>query len=276
MIRKIAHIVNPVSVGPSSDLFVAQPIVFEAMRIAREFARDQVEVELFSAQYPEDRGLVPADFQMAPDLTRSVLDLGHFQKRQKLPLLADILDRLYAASDAEYFIYTNADIALLPQFYVAINAFIDGGYDAFVINSRSIPADYQSPAEMALMYAEVGEKQEGHDCFVFRRESCAKYRVGATCVGAPMMDRVFIWNLIYHAKQFKEFKNFHLTFHIGKSNGWEQKEYFDYLMHNQNEAAKVRNDIEKEYGTLNEFSPFTQYPLELNEVDNGAVKEYAA
>jgi hypothetical protein len=272
MIRKIAHIINPVRVAPASALFIAQPIAFESMSMARAFARDQVEVELFSAQYSEDRALVPADFQMTPDLTRSILDLGFFQKEQKLPLLGDILERLYKASNAEYFIYTGADIVLLPQFYVAVNAFIAGGYDAFVVNSRSIPADYQSPAEIALMYAEVGEKQERQDCFVFRRESCAKYKLGAICLGAPLMERVFIWNLIYHARQFKEFKNFHLTFHIGKRAIGEQKEYFDYWAHNQNEATKIRSDIEKEYGSLNELSPFARYPLELNVVDNDAVK----
>jgi hypothetical protein len=33
----IAHIINPVDVGVSSDLFIAQPITFETMRVAREF-----------------------------------------------------------------------------------------------------------------------------------------------------------------------------------------------------------------------------------------------
>ena len=36
----IAHIVNPVKVNKSSDLFIAQPIVFETMRTAAEFAKD--------------------------------------------------------------------------------------------------------------------------------------------------------------------------------------------------------------------------------------------
>jgi len=268
MVRKIAHIINPVSVGPSSDLFVAQPITFETMRIAREFARDQVEATFFSAQYPEDRALVPADFQMTPDLARSVLDLGNFQIRRKLPLLADILDRLYEASDAEYFIYTNVDIALMPQFYAAVNAFIEKGYDAFVINRRTILSKYQSVSEIPLMYAEAGERHEGHDCFVFRREVYSKYKLGAVCIGAPMIGRVFIWNLACHAKQFKEFKKQHLTFHIGNDLTWQREEYFDYFAHNKSEAAKVLMEIEKEHGPFDEFSPFSRYPLEFNVMSN--------
>ena len=49
--REIAHIINPFIVGKSSDLFVAQPLTFETMRIAKEFARDRADVTLFSAQY---------------------------------------------------------------------------------------------------------------------------------------------------------------------------------------------------------------------------------
>jgi len=36
--------------------------------------------------------------------------------RAGLPLLSDILDRLYAATDAEYLIYTGVDIALPTVF----------------------------------------------------------------------------------------------------------------------------------------------------------------
>ena len=72
----IAHIINPVIVDQESDLFVAQPITFETIKATLEFARDQVEVTLYSTQYPEDHPLVPADFQTTPDLDRSILDFG--------------------------------------------------------------------------------------------------------------------------------------------------------------------------------------------------------
>ena len=36
--NSIAHIIHPVMVKPPSDLIIAQPVTFETMRIAREFA----------------------------------------------------------------------------------------------------------------------------------------------------------------------------------------------------------------------------------------------
>src|SRR5712692_535207 len=109
---KLAHLVNPVIVPPTSDLYVAQPITFESMRVAREFARDQVQVTLLSAQFPEDCAMVPPFFHGTRDLNRSILDLRNFRVCRKLPLLKDLLDRLYEESDADYLIYTNVDIAL--------------------------------------------------------------------------------------------------------------------------------------------------------------------
>jgi hypothetical protein len=59
-------------VDKSSDLFAAQPITFETMRIARQFASGQVEVSLFTAQFVEDRSIVPEGFEATADLDRSI------------------------------------------------------------------------------------------------------------------------------------------------------------------------------------------------------------
>ena len=44
--------------------------------------------------------------------------------RRKLPLLADIIERLYENSDAEWLIYTNVDIAVQPHFYESVASII--------------------------------------------------------------------------------------------------------------------------------------------------------
>ena len=36
---KIAHIINPAKIKKTSDLYLAQPVTFETMRIAKEFAK---------------------------------------------------------------------------------------------------------------------------------------------------------------------------------------------------------------------------------------------
>ena len=58
----IAHIVNPVMVDESSDLFWAQPITFETMRKAKQYSEKLVNIELFAAQFPEDRTFIPDFF----------------------------------------------------------------------------------------------------------------------------------------------------------------------------------------------------------------------
>jgi len=109
---RLAHIVNPVAVGETSDLFTAQPITFQTMVEAKRYAAPRVPVELFTAQFAEDRGLAPAEFVATPDLDRSIRDCGDFKQSKKLPLIKDILDRLYEATAAEHLIYTNVDIGV--------------------------------------------------------------------------------------------------------------------------------------------------------------------
>lgn len=259
--RKIAHIINPVVVDQASDLFVAQPITFETMKSAQKFAAGQVAVELFTAQFQEDRNLVPAGFQLTPDLDRSVLDAGVFQKKRKLPLLADILDRLYAATDAEYCIYTNVDIAVQPHFYVAVNALIEKGYDAFVINRRTLEAIYSTPAEIPLMYADIGEKHPGYDCFVFRRDVYPRYQLDGVCLGILWIDDILIWNLVCHAQNFSVFRKLHLTFHLGDSQTWLKKKYSDYYAYNREAARRALAVLERTHGPLQEISGFTQNAL---------------
>ncbi|MCG3119031.1 MAG: hypothetical protein ALAOOOJD_01359 [bacterium] len=259
--RKIAHIINPVVVEQASDLYLAQPITFETMKTAQKFATGQVAVDLFTAQFKEDRILVPAGFQLTADLERSVLDLGTFQKKRKLPLLADILGRLYAATDAEYCIYTNVDIAVQPHFYVAVNALIEKGYDAFVINRRTVDAVYSRPAEIPLMYAEVGEKHPGYDCFVFRRDVFPQYQLDAVCLGILWIDDILIWNLVCHAQNFSVFRKLHLTFHLGDSQTWLKQKYSDYYAYNREAARRALAVLERTHGPLEKIGGFAQNAL---------------
>lgn len=264
--RTFAHIVNPVVVPPSSDLYVAQPVTFETMRIAKDFARGKVEVQLLTTQFPEDRSLVPDDFTATPDLTRSVLDLGSFVQQRKLPLLRDIVERLYNASaGAEYLVFTNNDIGLMPYFYTAVNALIDSGHDALVINRRVVLSDYRTLAEIPLMYAEADKKHPGHDCFVFRRDVFPKYKLGDICVGMPYIGRVMVWNLFCFGKSYKEFKHAHLTFHIGdppmkfQAGGQE-----DYLMHNKSAAGRVAQELKDVGDAETVRAMLAAYPHEFN------------
>ncbi|MDQ1355488.1 MAG: hypothetical protein QG657_5798 [Acidobacteriota bacterium] len=247
----IAHIIHPVIVPSTSDLVIAQPITFETMRTAREFVSNRVDVnvELYAVQYCDEECIsLPGSFIRTRDLTRSVADVGVFRKKRKLALIKDILDILYASCDADYLIYTNVDIALQPYFYQVVADIIRQGHDAFIINRRTIPGHYKSIEEIPLMYAEIGDKHPGWDCFVFGRELYPRFRLGNACIGTDWIGRMMIANMVPLAKQFKVFQDLQMTFHIGDDRVWQTNEFSDYAEHNKEECRKILEEFDKKYG----------------------------
>lgn len=228
--RKIAHIINPFNANPASDLYSAQPITFASMLRAKDEAKNLVEVELLTAQFPEDRNMVADGFRATRDLDRSVLDLATFEKQMKLPLIDDIIRRLFAESDAEYLIYTNVDIGLYPNFYIEVNRFIDQGLDAFIINRRRLDDRFTKVEELPEIYREVGKKHPGFDCFVFHRDLFHEFQLAEVCIGVPFIEITFGQNIFAQAKNYRLFEDEILTFHIGMEifKGRAPKEYFRY------------------------------------------------
>lgn len=237
---KLAHIINPVKVTPASELYVVQPITFETIRVAKEFAKEftkeKVAVELFSICYEEDCGFIPSFFTQVPNLQRSVLDFGQFSKPKKYPLMADVLWALYNASDAEYLIYTNMDISLMPQFYLSVADLLKEGYDALMINRRGISTKYKSIDELPLMYSDYGMPHPGFDCFVFRRELLDKLILENICLGVSFSETALAHNFIAFAEKLKLVDDLHLTFHIGTEVMPPLDE--EYYWHNRNEYEK--------------------------------------
>ncbi len=236
----LAHIVNPVVVPESSDLYTAQPITFESMRRARSRVEHSplVRVSLFSAQYAEDRPQVPDDFHVTPDLDRSILDRYPGIDQRKLPLVEDILQRLYAGSEADYFIYTNVDIVLSKNFYVRVGEIIAQGYDAFSITRRTIPAHFSSIDKLPQIYLEKGLAHPGWDCFVFRRELVPDFRHDDICLGVPPVGRVMLCNCLRFASRFRLFTSEQVTFHIGNDGEWKGKHSEVQIMNTRN-ALKI-------------------------------------
>lgn len=240
---KISHIVNPVKIGESSDLFVAQPITFESMRLAKDFASAQVQVQLLTTQYSEDHSIIPAYFEKTPDLDRSVLDFGTFQVKRKLPLIKDILQRAIDYGDSDYIIYTNVDIALMPHFYSFVHEQIKSGYDSFVINRRTISNRFTRAEQIALMYAEIGNSHPGFDCFVFKRELFNDFVFKNVCIGTTRIGLTLISNLILFSRKFYSFENSDVTFHLGEDQVWLDKRLMDFVEHNEKECIKVLEEL---------------------------------
>lgn len=248
----ISHIVNPVYIADSSrDLYHAQPITFETMKRAAEFSNDECTVELFTVQYEEDRRIIPEYFLKTEDLTRSVLDIKSFKKQRKLPLIKDILDRLYENATGDFLIYSNVDIALQTYFYKFIKRVIEKEeHDAFIINRRTISEKYKDVKDIPLMYGDVGKDHKGWDCFVFKKELYPKFDLGLGVIGQGWIGRILLSNLLLYSKKFKIFEKSHLTFHIGNDKSWKTEEYRDYQDHNMGECKKILDEYEKKNGQL--------------------------
>lgn len=236
MIR-FAHLINPFVAPKTSDLYTAQPITYETMRRARDHAKEVAVVELWSAQYAEDRPAVPAGFTPTPDLEQSVSDIGSFEQPRKYPLIKDLLDRLYAATSAEYLIYTNIDIAVQHHFYAACVEYIEQGHDAFIINRRRISGEYTKVEEIERMQAEKGLPHPGFDCFVFHRDLYPKFVMHNICIGVPFIGITLSQNLFALAHNPKVIDQAYLTWHIGLEI-FKKRAPREYFYHNKQEFDK--------------------------------------
>lgn len=212
---RIAHIVNPFRAPAGSEPAMYQPVTLESIRIAKEFAGAAMQIELYAVCFEEDKEAVPSYFTLLPFLNRSVLDLKKFSRQKKFPFIADVLHALHSASSAEYLMFTNMDIALLPQFYLAINELLRDNCDAVVVNRRCISKKHASLKQLPLMYSDYGKPHPGFDCFIFKRELLPKMHLGNICLGVSFSEVAVLHNLIAYSSRLKLIDDLHLTFHIG-------------------------------------------------------------
>ena len=210
-----AHIINPVKVSEKSDLFYAQLITFESMLKAKNASKHSENITLYTTQFEEDREIIPKGFEVLKNLERSVLDVANFTKKRKLPFIKDILDALYENSNADYFIFTNVDIILMPFFYDTVAEHIEQGHDAVVINRRRVSSKYTSVNELPLIYADAGKPHPGFDCFIFKRESYPAFILDDICVGIPFIGVALAHNIFSFAKNPLPIADSNLTKHIG-------------------------------------------------------------
>ena len=264
---KIAHIVNPVKVEPDnpSHLYTAQPITFQTMINAQEFAKNStlnIDVSLFTAQYPEDREIIPQiGFTVTSNLDKSIHDFVDMKnKSKKLPRVIDIIQKLYDHSDAEFFIYSNADIAVRRNFYVVLGKLISQGFDSLCIHRVDIPKEIPDIGVLDVTMLEIiyrlkGDWHPGHDCFVFRRAIVPNMDCGHVFVGYPPIGAVLKNQIRVNSNKFGEMSSeVNLTFHLGKDQAWlpKSKKNKEYKIINKMLAKELREkkqideDIETE------------------------------
>jgi hypothetical protein len=241
-IIKIAHVVNPlVTTNPASDLTYAQPVTFESMRRAREATT--VQVKHYAACYESDLSAVPADFVLTPLLEQSILDFipaTDCAAGRQLPLLKDILDRLYTtATEADYMVYTNIDIGLFPDFYDEVARYIDEGIDSFTIGRRTLSTEFTSIDLMEEILNQEGTPHYGLCCFVFPRSHYPRFILGNTCIGLQPVGVALAVNLMQQAVKFKNILNERLTFHLGDDRIWNKTLLDRYHLFNERQLDEI-------------------------------------
>lgn len=213
--RRLCHIINPVKVNQSHELYIAQPITFESIKRASALMPEPFKLDLLALHYREDEEIIPDFFQKCLLPEGGIRQFSEFASKPKLPLLREILLTAYMNSDADYFIYTNVDIAVQPHFYRFIQEELNKGLDSFIINRRRIPFGDLSPADLNDLYGIKGKPHPGFDCFIFPRKWIPKMTLGDICTGIPFTEATLAHNLFALSSRFHLFDKEWLTFHLG-------------------------------------------------------------
>ena len=183
-------------------------------------------------------------FTRCEELERSVLDIRSFKVPRRLPLLFDVLEKgSVGCKDDDYLVFTNMDIALMPQFYLTASRLIDVGFEAMTITRRQIPKFDVEPSLTPLMYSEPGISHPGFDCFVFPAGFVRHFVRNDACIGQGKVMRGLIYNLMVQARRFLSLKAAHLTFHLGHDRAWSSPEQWDYYRHNLWEAQRTLDKL---------------------------------
>lgn len=234
---KFAHVVNTVSKEENAELFGVQQVTFNTMVKALEEYTDTAKIAQYAISFSNASDYLPTHFLQLPNLKRDIT--GFFPANKKrLPFLSDIIQSAYDNIEAEYIVFSNIDIALMPFFYTAVEEYINWGHDALVINRRRIPAELIAQRNLNLLYAEVGKIHTGYDCFVLKRSLIKSFIPTNICIGIPTSGNDLFYNIFTFAEKPKLFAHKHLTFHLGMEllKNWGSAEL---VKHNQIEFSKL-------------------------------------
>lgn len=211
---RLAHVINIVPPGTNATLEKEQEITLRCMVNAHEHDRDPGQTQLLAMCFEDEKALAPEGVTLLPVLKRSVKDkIPDIKKR--LPYLKDILALTLEHTNADYIIYTNADICVVPRFYNLVRRYIQKGHDAIVINRRRVSAAYLHNPDLELMFAETGMEHPGYDCFVFKRELFQRFILEDVCIGVPPACNDLFHNFFCFAQNPVLYSEKQLTYHIG-------------------------------------------------------------
>lgn len=249
---KIAHIVNILEIQPkheSSYLHIAQPVTLKSMLDAKLQSKNPEDIDLIAVKHKNENIECPEGFRMASDLTRYCHDVfSELPKTRDLPLISDIFHALNQSSEADYFIYTNIDIGLFPDFYDRIYDIIENhAYDFFTVNREVMPKFIENELIDQHNFQQIfnieGEHHPGTDCFIFKRDLLKKADFGRAFIGLPPIARIIYSTLLEHCREGKHMRIMsgdRFTFHIGNDSVRKTNDVFNIA--NYEEAIRCGHE----------------------------------
>ncbi|MEL7445545.1 MAG: hypothetical protein AAGK02_07000, partial [Pseudomonadota bacterium] len=77
----------------------------------------------------------------------------------------------------------------------------------------------------------------------FTRSAYQHFDLGDALWGMPKVGALLALNQIYFSLNFVEFRDLHMTFHLGQGSYWADRRYGDYFAHNEKEWDRVLNKL---------------------------------
>ena len=229
---KLLHILNPVEQDLAKDLGFAQSVTFESQHRARKNLPHGLHLMHAAVGYRDEKVEIPSFFNHYFALSRSVMDVvaTPFSEPRRLPLIADIM-ALAGQIEADYYLYTNIDIALQPNFYAFVHHFLQQGYQGLIINRRRIPFLRASYDDLSSYSSRSGRTHPGFDCFVMSARVVRALVLEKICVGVPFIGVAMAHNIFAYARPWRLFAKEDLTFHLGME--VYPPQIYDYYWHNR-------------------------------------------
>ena len=214
---RVVHGVNLVGEGVDSSLQHAQKITIESFHAARRFIPKGMEVIFVAVQDIswKKENEQTAIFTDIHTLSRTVYDVSSFPHKRSLPLISDIMDRILTHS-ADYYIYSNIDIALQPHYYFFLHPFLREGIEGMIVHRRRVPfSRTMSYTDASMLSSRSGRYHPGFDNFIMHASVAKRLILGDICLGVPFIGVSMAHNIFAFAHSVRYFLHEDLTFHLG-------------------------------------------------------------
>lgn len=244
----LTHLLNPFPAKPGSEHAIASRVTWQTIRAAHALAQERgLEVTCRAIVLPGDESAVEPPCTSVVHLDRTVADVADLKPRRPLPLIGDLLKVGSRDMSSSHIVFSNMDISVQPNFYIALNDLIVAlGADVpFTLARINIdPALADAPLDR--MYAADGTLGHGYDCFVIPRPLIDQLDLGASCIGAPHFDQLLYMALdVISGHRVKSLNRERLTFHLGNDIAWAAM--MDYVEHNLAEALAAIERMKRIY-----------------------------